>query len=157
MKAILLIVDDNLGDRELVRQALNELGSAVEIMEAADGDDALELLETLMREQKLLPDIILLDLNLARLSGSSSLPGTSGRSGGFPYGTTASASTLSMRTRSLTSSSGCIAVRSIPAPASVWRSASESWRATAAGSGWSRRPARGPRFILPWDSFLETD
>ncbi len=69
MKPILLIVDDNLGDRELVRQALAEIGSAVGILEAADGDDALELLETLKREHKRLPDVILLDLNLVRLSG----------------------------------------------------------------------------------------
>ena len=69
MKPILLVVDDNIGDRDLVRQSLTEFGSDVEILEAADGDDALELLETLVREKQQLPHMILLDLKLIRVSG----------------------------------------------------------------------------------------
>ena len=69
MNPTLLVVDDNIGDRELVRQALTEIGSDVKILEAADGNDALELLETLVREKQHLPNVILLDLKLIRLSG----------------------------------------------------------------------------------------
>ena len=69
MKPILLIIDDNFGDRELVRYSLAEIGSDVVILEATDGDDVMDLLETRMKEKKRLPDVILLDLNLARLSG----------------------------------------------------------------------------------------
>ena len=69
MKPILLVIDDNPGDRELVRQALAEIGSEVEILEAADGDEALELLETLVRKQQRLPNVILLDLKMFRISG----------------------------------------------------------------------------------------
>jgi chemotaxis family two-component system response regulator Rcp1 len=69
MRPTLLIVDDNIGDRELVRQTLHEIGSDVEILEVTDGDDALVLLEALAREKQRLPDVILLDLNLVRLSG----------------------------------------------------------------------------------------
>jgi CheY-like chemotaxis protein len=73
MKPILLIVDDNFGDRELVRYSLAEIGSDVVILEATDGDDAMDLLETRMKEKKRLPDVILLDLNLVRLSGHEAL------------------------------------------------------------------------------------
>ena len=69
MKPILLVVDDNRGDRDLVRQSLTEFGFDVDILEAADGDVALELLETRVREQQRLPNVILLDLKLVRLSG----------------------------------------------------------------------------------------
>ncbi len=68
------------------------------------------------------------------------------RNGGNPNGccrcrTTASESRPSTRSRSSRSSSACMG-RIIREPASAWRFASESWKPTAGGSGWSRSRKR---------------
>lgn len=61
----LLLVEDNLGDVGLVREALKTCQATVELTVARDGQEALALLE---REDRR-PDLILLDLNLPRMDG----------------------------------------------------------------------------------------
>lgn len=66
----LMLVEDNQGDVRLVREALRESGIEFRIKVAGNGHEALNLLgygqETI---PECLPDVILLDLNLPRLSG----------------------------------------------------------------------------------------
>jgi len=61
----ILIAEDNLVNRELLRELLTARGHAVE--EAADGLQALELM------QKRKPDLLLLDLNMPVLDGFATL------------------------------------------------------------------------------------
>ncbi|MEM6845482.1 MAG: response regulator [Bacteroidota bacterium] len=58
-----LLVEDNPGDARLVREALKDSAEPLEISVASDGQEALDMLETLR------PDIILLDLNLPKVDG----------------------------------------------------------------------------------------
>jgi two-component system, chemotaxis family, response regulator Rcp1 len=60
----ILLVDDSAGDAELFRFALAETMPDCELCVAGDGEQALELLAT-----GRLPDLLVLDLNLPRLSG----------------------------------------------------------------------------------------
>ncbi len=62
MKSVLL-VEDNPGDARLVREALKDSSDPLELIVASDGQEALDMLETLR------PDIILLDLNLPKVDG----------------------------------------------------------------------------------------
>ena len=59
-----LLVEDNAGDAELMRIALAEARPDVALRVAADGEEALALLH-----EGAAPDLVLLDLNLPRLSG----------------------------------------------------------------------------------------
>jgi chemotaxis family two-component system response regulator Rcp1 len=59
-----LLVEDNAGDAELMRIALAEARPDVALRVAADGEEALALLL-----EGSPPDLVLLDLNLPRLSG----------------------------------------------------------------------------------------
>jgi two-component system, chemotaxis family, response regulator Rcp1 len=65
-----LLVEDNPGDIRLIKEALNDAKIHVHITVARDGVEALELLR---REGNyataVVPDLILLDLNLPRMSG----------------------------------------------------------------------------------------
>ena len=61
---ILLIEDDQIEVMKLQR-TISKLGLKHTIIEAKNGEDALEILQS---EQKL-PDIILLDLNMPRMNG----------------------------------------------------------------------------------------
>ena len=67
---LILLVEDNLGDARLVREALVEVGAAAALQHVPDGIEALAFLR---REgphaAAARPDLILLDLNLPRLSG----------------------------------------------------------------------------------------
>ncbi len=60
----ILLVEDNAGDAELMRIALSQARPDVELRIAEDGEDALALLLA-----GVAPDLVLLDLNLPRLSG----------------------------------------------------------------------------------------
>jgi CheY-like chemotaxis protein len=57
----ILVADDNMASRELIREVL-EL-SGYEVMEAADGEAALE------RARAGLPDLVLVDIQMPRLDG----------------------------------------------------------------------------------------
>lgn len=62
----LLLVEDNLGDVGLIREALSSCEAKAEMSVARDGIEALSQLEG---GQGARPDLILLDLNLPRMDG----------------------------------------------------------------------------------------
>ncbi len=61
----ILLVEDNPGDVELVREALTEAKVKNELRVAVDGVEALEMLKS----SDPCPDLVLLDLNLPRKNG----------------------------------------------------------------------------------------
>jgi DNA-binding NarL/FixJ family response regulator len=63
-----VLVDDNADVRRLLREQLDLEGFAV-VGEAADGDEAIRVAE------RLRPHIVILDLEMGRMSGASALPG----------------------------------------------------------------------------------
>jgi CheY-like chemotaxis protein len=65
----LLLIEDNAGDILLIRQALAGERCRISIHVAVDGQQALEILAA--RQFK--PDLIILDLNLPKVSGLSFL------------------------------------------------------------------------------------
>ncbi len=67
----ILLVEDNPADEYLIREAIEASDIEVELHHESDGERALEYLANgFMRQQEtVLPDIIVLDLNLPRLSG----------------------------------------------------------------------------------------
>jgi CheY-like chemotaxis protein len=66
-----LLVEDNLGDVELTKLALEESNLLVNLSVVGDGVAALEFLHSQQQgnPQTLYPDLILLDLNLPKQSG----------------------------------------------------------------------------------------
>jgi CheY-like chemotaxis protein len=64
-----LLVEDNAGDALLVGQALAEGRVPVHLLIARDGEQALQILG----EPGFKPDLIILDLNLPKMSGHSVL------------------------------------------------------------------------------------
>jgi len=65
-----LLVEDNPGDAHLTRDTLEQSKLLIEITVAADGEEALEFLLARGRHAGVLPpDLLVLDLNLPRLSG----------------------------------------------------------------------------------------
>jgi chemotaxis family two-component system response regulator Rcp1 len=68
--SLILLVEDNLGDARLVREALRESGASATIHHALDGIDAMAFLRREGEHHAAsAPDIILLDLNLPRKTG----------------------------------------------------------------------------------------
>ena len=66
----ILLIEDNLGDVELTREALTMSRILNDFHVAGDGIQALAMLEEeLARGGEELPDLILLDLNLPRMDG----------------------------------------------------------------------------------------
>jgi chemotaxis family two-component system response regulator Rcp1 len=74
--ARILLVEDNPGDAQLVRLALTEALPSARLSVVSDGEAALS------RLQEGPPDLMLLDLNLPRLSGHEVL--AAGRADGAP-------------------------------------------------------------------------
>ncbi len=66
----ILIVDDDDEDKEFFREALQQVDASVICLEAADGLEALKILQTPGSE---LPDLIFLDLNMPRMGGKQCL------------------------------------------------------------------------------------
>jgi DNA-binding response OmpR family regulator len=64
-----LLVEDNLGDVLLIRQALASEPYAIDVRVARDGEQGLEVLSDLQYK----PDLVILDLNLPKLSGHALL------------------------------------------------------------------------------------
>jgi two-component system, chemotaxis family, response regulator Rcp1 len=67
--AELLIIEDNPGDVRLLEEVFRELAADVHLSVARDGADALEIIEESLAGGKSQPDLILLDLNLPKISG----------------------------------------------------------------------------------------
>jgi len=65
-----LIVDDNETDRYVLRRRLRRRWPTVSVLEATDGQAAIELLEMPGRT---LPDVIFLDINMPRMDGHAFL------------------------------------------------------------------------------------
>jgi len=65
----ILLVEDNPDDAELTRRLLRRICLDRDIFLAADAEEALGCLGTLYGEGSALPDLILLDIKLPRLSG----------------------------------------------------------------------------------------
>ncbi len=63
-----MLVDDNPGDRDLVKMAFEDSQVALVILEAGDGREALELLQRLADEGRL-PKLAIIDLNMPRMNG----------------------------------------------------------------------------------------
>jgi len=66
---VVLYADDDLDDRELFADALEEVNPAVKLVLARDGNEVIELLE----DQNELPDFIFLDINMPLMSGKECL------------------------------------------------------------------------------------
>ncbi len=67
---VVLLIDDDADDRELFREALQQVAPMVQCMEADDGDVAMYLLN---QPDSVLPDVIFLDLNMPRMNGKQCL------------------------------------------------------------------------------------
>ena len=66
---VVLLIDDDADDRELFREALQQIAPAAHCLEAED-DVALFLLS---QPETRLPDVIFLDLNMPRMNGRQCL------------------------------------------------------------------------------------
>jgi CheY-like chemotaxis protein len=67
----ILVVEDNPGDADLIRDTLHESVSHLDITVVTDGEEAVEYLrqrDTDSSESQI-PDFVLLDLNLPKMSG----------------------------------------------------------------------------------------
>ncbi len=65
MKAIdILLIEDNAGDAVLIRQVLSACTTPIKLHIARDGEQALMMLEDGFQ-----PDLVILDLNIPRISG----------------------------------------------------------------------------------------
>src|SRR5262249_42937457 len=71
--AVILLVDDDPGDQELTRRALEEDVLRVDLRIVSDGEEALDYLNCrgayAAPDAAPKPDLILLDLNMPRLNG----------------------------------------------------------------------------------------
>lgn len=62
---IAMTIDDSEPDQFLSKIAINQYDSSIEILQAFDGREALDILEKLDQQ----PDIIFLDINMPRMNG----------------------------------------------------------------------------------------
>lgn len=71
MSGLFLLVEDNIGDVVLFQHALEKVDPSIRLQVAEDGITALAFLSAFETEAKPgIPDLILLDLNLPRMSGA---------------------------------------------------------------------------------------
>jgi CheY-like chemotaxis protein len=68
-KMEILLVEDNAGDAVLIRQILTDASVPVNLHIVRDGEQAM----TVMRDAHFRPSLIILDLNIPRIPGSSLL------------------------------------------------------------------------------------
>ncbi|MFB3818474.1 MAG: response regulator [Candidatus Methylomirabilales bacterium] len=61
----ILLIEDDIVDQAMVREALKTIGSSVKLVVVSDGEEALEHLRAAPER----PGLILLDLNLPRMNG----------------------------------------------------------------------------------------
>lgn len=60
-----MIIDDSEGDQMLAKMQIEEFDANINILQAHDGQEALEVLDDLDRQ----PDVIFLDINMPRMNG----------------------------------------------------------------------------------------
>lgn len=65
----ILHVDDDQVDCMVIRKVLKNQGISEEIIQASNGEEALQLLQNRLETQSRLPDLILLDINMPRMNG----------------------------------------------------------------------------------------
>ena len=65
----LLIIEDNPGDVRLLEEAFDELRANVRIQVAKDGAEGIQIVAWANQTKEGAPDLILLDLNLPKISG----------------------------------------------------------------------------------------
>src|SRR3954454_20119000 len=68
----ILCVDDDKDDLLMLREAITKSGTDYHIVEAFDGQHALELLQQMQLENKL-PCLIVLDINMPRMDGKQTV------------------------------------------------------------------------------------
>jgi DNA-binding response OmpR family regulator len=66
---VILLVEDNPDDEELTRRAFQQSNVGTELVVARDGAAALDYLLPASTDAKALPALVLLDLNLPKVSG----------------------------------------------------------------------------------------
>lgn len=64
MKSV-MIIDDSEGDQFLAKDIIEQFDSNIEILQAYDGQEALEILGDLPQQ----PNLIFLDINMPRMNG----------------------------------------------------------------------------------------
>jgi chemotaxis family two-component system response regulator Rcp1 len=70
----ILLVEDNEGDIILTKEALSDAQIKNKVTVAKDGEDAIRFVNSGLNEQpELLPDLILLDINLPKVDGKEVL------------------------------------------------------------------------------------
>jgi CheY-like chemotaxis protein len=69
----LLLVEDNDDDRFLTMRVLNKLPFPVSVDNARSGDEALDLITAAARQERPLPGVVMLDLQMPRVGGISLL------------------------------------------------------------------------------------
>ena len=67
--ARILLVEDSVADAKLVQLALEESGSTSEVLRVEDGADAVVKLAAIAAGDIARPDLVVLDINLPRVSG----------------------------------------------------------------------------------------
>jgi CheY-like chemotaxis protein len=63
--SIIMSIDDSKGDQLLNEMAIHNFNPEIEIIEAFDGQEALDLLDNMEKQ----PDLILLDINMPGMGG----------------------------------------------------------------------------------------
>ena len=70
---LIVLTEDNAADVFLVRSALEDAGIDFRLHVLSDGEQALRFLETVESDESACPELLLLDLNLPKLSGTDIL------------------------------------------------------------------------------------
>lgn len=71
-KAEILLADDDFEDRLIIADAFNEIGNGVDVKYVEDGEQVLDYLHPIADPEHM-PALIILDLNMPRLSGTEVL------------------------------------------------------------------------------------
>jgi CheY-like chemotaxis protein len=70
-KPIVFYADDDPDDLQLLKTAFKDYSDDIKLMTATDGEEALEILESLPEEQT--PCLIILDINMPKVNGKEAL------------------------------------------------------------------------------------